>query len=77
MSAAIERQQSRQQIDEQGIEPATYTVKAAARRIGIAESFLYRQIQSGACPFPVLRIGRRVVVPRAALERYLAGGDAA
>lgn len=53
--------------------PKTLTVREAARQLGVATSFLYRLVQRGEAPFPVLRLGRRVVVSRVALERYLAG----
>lgn len=51
----------------------TLTIPEAARQLGVATSFLYRLIQRGDAPFPILRLGRRVVVSRAALDRFLAG----
>lgn len=53
----------------------TVTVSEAARQLGISRSFAYQSIARGDFPVPVLRIGGRVVVSRAALDRYLDGGD--
>lgn len=75
MITAIDRRHAKRPGDEPE-QSKTLTVRAAAKQLGIAESFLYRLIQRGDAPFPVLRLGRRVVVSRVALERYLAGdGD--
>jgi excisionase family DNA binding protein len=49
--------------------PLTYSVAEAARMAGISRSFAYRLISRGQ--FPARRIGRRLVVPVAALEAYL------
>lgn len=72
MLAAIDRKRATR-VDNEPEQPKTLTVRAAARQLGVAESFLYRLIARGDAPFPVLRLGRRVVVSRVALERYLAG----
>lgn len=48
----------------------TVTVDEAAEKIGVSRVSLYNAIKRGE--FPVIRIGRRIVVPIAALERYLA-----
>ena len=53
----------------------TVTVPEAARQLGISRSFAYQAIARGDFPVPVLRIGGRVVVSRAALDRYLDGAD--
>ena len=36
---------------------------------------LYSAIRNGESPVPVIKIGRRLVVPKAALDRLLAGED--
>jgi excisionase family DNA binding protein len=51
------------------IERQTLTVEEAARVLGIGRSAAYLAAQRG--DLPVIRIGRRYVVPRAALERLL------
>ena len=51
------------------IERQTLTVEEAARDLGIGRGAAYFAAQRG--DLPVIRIGRRYVVPRAALERML------
>lgn len=53
---------------------ATITVEEAARLIGIGRSGAYAAAQRGE--LPTLRIGRRLVVPTAALLRLLENGNA-
>jgi excisionase family DNA binding protein len=47
-----------------------YTVEEAAQLLGISRSFAYEAAQRGE--IPSMRIGRRILVPKAALERFLA-----
>ncbi len=49
----------------------TYTVEEAARILGIGRNSAYEAIHRGE--IPAIRIGRRVVVPRKALDDLLAG----
>jgi excisionase family DNA binding protein len=60
------------------MERQTVTVEEAARILGIGRSAAYMAVKRGE--IPVLRLGRRFVVPKAALERLLAapqgGGNA-
>lgn len=51
----------------------TYTVDEAAERLGIGRNAAYEAIKRGE--LPALRIGRRLVVPRAALDRLLSGAE--
>ena len=53
--------------------PFTMTVEEAARRLGIGRTLAYDLARRDRLPVPVLRLGRRLVVPRPALERVLAG----
>ena len=57
-------------------EPATMNIRAAARVLGIGRQTAYELARQGK--IPVLRLGKRLVVPKAALERMLAeaGRDA-
>jgi excisionase family DNA binding protein len=48
----------------------TYTVEETARILRIGRNSAYDAIRAGA--IPALRIGRRIVVPRVALDRLLA-----
>lgn len=52
-------------------EPLTYTVAEAARLIGVSRRFAYEMAGTGE--LPSVRLGHKVMVPRAALERFLAG----
>jgi excisionase family DNA binding protein len=47
----------------------TYTLAEAASRLGISTSLAYEAAHRGE--LPVCRIGRRILVPRAALLRFL------
>lgn len=50
-----------------------FTVEEAAQLLGISRSFAYEAVQRG--DIPSMRIGRRILVPKAALERFLAQSD--
>ncbi len=50
---------------------ATMTVEEAAERLGISRTLAYELASTGRLPAPVLRLGRRIVVSRLALERVL------
>jgi excisionase family DNA binding protein len=47
----------------------TLTVEEAAEALGISRAFAYEAVARGA--IPCIRIGRRILVPRIALERML------
>jgi len=49
----------------------TYSVTEAARLLGISRTKAYECIRTGE--LPALRLGRRIVVPAARLERLLDG----
>jgi len=53
--------------------PATLTVVEVAARLGISRSTAYELAALDRLPVPVIRLGRRVVVSRVALDRVLAG----
>jgi excisionase family DNA binding protein len=53
----------------------TLTVEEAARELGIGRGLAYEGVRTGA--IPAVRVGRRLLVPRAALDRLLAGDAAA
>ena len=48
----------------------TYTLTEVAQRLGISRALAYRAANRGE--LPICRIGRRMVVPRAAFLRLLA-----
>lgn len=47
----------------------TLTVEEAATRLGISRSFAYEAVQRD--DIPSMRIGRRILIPKAALERFV------
>lgn len=51
-----------------------FTVEEAAQLLGISRSFAYEAVQRG--DIPSMRIGRRILVPKAALQRFLEQTDA-
>lgn len=53
------------------LEPAVLKVAAVAKLLGLGRDAAYGAIQRGE--IPSLRFGRRIVVPRAALQRLLNG----
>lgn len=50
----------------------TASLTEVAARLGIARSTCYELAAAGRLPLPVIALGRRRVVPRAALDRLLA-----
>lgn len=56
------------------IDRQTLTVEEAAMLLGIGRNSAYQAIARGE--LPALRLGRRLLVPRAALERHLAESGA-
>jgi excisionase family DNA binding protein len=57
-----------------GLPRATMSVEEAAAYLGIGRSAAYGACREGR--IPVIRLGRRILVARAALDRMLAGGQA-
>ncbi len=56
---------------------ATVTAPEAFRALGINRTTGYRLIADGTFPIPVIRLGRQIRIPAAALERLLDTGVAA
>jgi len=51
-------------------ERLTFTVEETAKLLGIGRQLAYDRVKTGE--IPVIKIGRRLLVPRAALEKLLA-----
>jgi len=51
-------------------ERLTLTVEETAKLLGIGRQLAYDRVKTGE--IPVIRIGRRLLVPRSALEKLLA-----
>ena len=49
----------------------TTSVEVASERLGIGRSLGYQLAREGRFPVPVIRAGRRLLVPIAALDRLL------
>jgi excisionase family DNA binding protein len=60
-----------------GHDRATATLGEVAALLGIGRSTAYELAQRDALPIPVIRLGRRMVVSRAALDRLLTADDIA
>jgi hypothetical protein len=54
-------------------EAATTSIEDAGRRLGISRSLSYQLARENRFPVPVIRAGRRLLIPTAALERLLNG----
>ena len=54
------------------MERQTVTIKEAAAALGISKTFAYNLAAGGG--LPVLRLGKKMVIPRAALNRMLENG---
>jgi excisionase family DNA binding protein len=53
---------------------ATADIAEAARVLGIHKQTLYDAIKRGEQPFPIIRVGARILVPREALDRLVREG---
>jgi excisionase family DNA binding protein len=58
---------------DKNLEPQTYHIEEAARLLGIGRNHAYEAAKRGE--IPAIKIGRRVLVPRAALDRMLLKPD--
>jgi excisionase family DNA binding protein len=59
----------------EGNEPLTYKVDEVARLLGIGRNHCYEACKRG--DIPTIRVGKRLLIPRVALDRMLNGGKAA
>jgi excisionase family DNA binding protein len=49
----------------------TYTIEEAARLLGVGRGTCYDAARRNALPVPVIRVGRRMLVSKAALDSKL------
>ena len=54
--------------------PLALSVKTAAALADVSTDALYESIAAGTCPWPVLRVGRAIRIPRAAVLASLGIG---
>jgi excisionase family DNA binding protein len=61
-------------VERQRLQRLTYSVREVAELLGISERSLRNQIKTGTFPVrPLPGTGRRKVLPRAEVDRYLRG----
>ena len=56
-------------------DPLTMTVTECAKRLGIGRNSAYEAVSRGE--IPAIRVGKRLLVPKVALERLLLAGQGA
>jgi excisionase family DNA binding protein len=54
-------------------EPATYSIREVSKILGIGLNQTYLAAERGALAPIAIRVGRRILIPKAALRRLLAG----
>lgn len=52
-----------------GSERLVFTVEEARRQLGLSKGLMHEAVRSGQ--IPSIRVGRRILIPRAALQRLL------
>ena len=62
-------------LESQTVQPKAISVQEAGKLLGISKNHAYTAAQDGV--IPTIRIGRRLVVPMAALDKMLNGDDKA
>ncbi|MHB8289936.1 MAG: helix-turn-helix domain-containing protein [Acidimicrobiales bacterium] len=67
----IERRTAGETKSGKPVERLTFTVEEAAESLGISRAFAYEAIARGE--IPCIRIGRRVLIPKIALDKLLSG----
>jgi excisionase family DNA binding protein len=67
-SAIIEQEQRDGGTQSSG----TISVAEAAERLNISAWCLYQAIKAGNSPVPIVKVGRRILIPRSPFERLLA-----
>jgi excisionase family DNA binding protein len=50
---------------------ATYTAAELADLVGVSTWSIYESVRHGDCPFPAIRVGRRVVFAKAVVDQAL------
>ena len=75
MEELTQRTQIRPDGQRKQIERATYNLPEAAALLGVGRTLAFELARRGAFPTPVIRLGRRLVVSKSAIERLLADGS--
>ncbi len=53
--------------------PLVYSVAEAGKRLGLSRGSMYEAVHTGQ--IPSIKVGRRILIPRVALDRLLEGTD--
>lgn len=51
------------------MEKMTYSIKEAAEILGVSKSFMYKLVQGNE--IPVIRLGKRLVIPKIRLHEFI------
>lgn len=68
----VERRTVGETIPDRPVQRLTLTVEEAAQVLGISRAFAYESVAKGE--IPCIRIGKRILIPKVALEKMLDGG---
>lgn len=63
MPSADPRRLTREELLEEFRQRPTATIRETAVAIGVSSDTLYEAVSRGEAPWPVLRIGRRLLIP--------------
>ncbi|MDA8399833.1 MAG: helix-turn-helix domain-containing protein [Actinomycetota bacterium] len=69
----IERRSAGEDDFDRPVQRLSLTVEGAAQALGISRAFAYEAVANG--DIPCIRIGRRILVPKAALEKMINGSS--
>ncbi len=50
---------------------AVYNAQELAERLGVSTWLVYASVKDGSCPVPPIKVGRRIVFAKAAVDRLL------
>ncbi len=59
------------------LERRTYTIPEAAQLLGLSRNSCYVAARSGQLPVSIIKIGKRLLISKAALDKFLDDGEAA
>jgi excisionase family DNA binding protein len=71
---AIDRQKSKGHNMKGQTERLTYDIEEAGRKLGVGRNKAYEAARAGQ--IPTIRIGKRLLVPKAAFDRLVENGSA-
>ena len=72
-----EVEQPRGRPKRQPLERKTYSIDETSELLGLSRNTTFELARENKLPVPVVRVGKRLLVVRAALDRFLSGEAAA